>query len=64
MDKAIAGKDTEYDAAVAVNEAALEKSGHWGVPTFAFQGEAFFGQDRIDMCLWRMKKAGLKPRAA
>lgn len=64
MDKAIAGKDAEYDAAVAVNEAALEKSGHWGVPTFAFQGESFFGQDRIDMCLWRMKKAGLKPRAA
>ena len=50
--------------AIAANEAALEKAGHWGVPTLAFKGEAFFGQDRIDMCIWRMKKAGLQPRKA
>ncbi|MDF1719512.1 MAG: DsbA family protein [Minwuia sp.] len=64
MEQAIAGKTDDYEAAIAVNEAALEKSGHWGVPTFAFKGEAFFGQDRIDMCIWRMKQAGLKARAA
>ncbi len=64
MERAIAGKEAEYEDAITTNEAALEKSGHWGVPTLAFKGEAFFGQDRIDMCIWRMKQAGLKSRAA
>ncbi len=64
MEAAIAGRESEYGDAIAANEAALEKAGHWGVPTLAFKGEAFFGQDRIDMCIWRMKKAGLQPRKA
>jgi 2-hydroxychromene-2-carboxylate isomerase len=50
------------DAEVAANQAALEAAGHWGVPTLVFDGEPFFGQDRIDVALWRMKKAGLEPR--
>jgi 2-hydroxychromene-2-carboxylate isomerase len=33
------------------------------VPTLVFDGEPFFGQDRIDMCLWRMREKGLAPRA-
>ena len=27
-----------------------------------FNGEAFFGQDRVDQMIWRMKAAGLTPR--
>ncbi|HYI49474.1 MAG TPA: DsbA family protein [Allosphingosinicella sp.] len=50
------------DAEVAANQAALEAAGHWGVPTLVFQGEPFFGQDRIDVALWRMQAAGLAPR--
>jgi 2-hydroxychromene-2-carboxylate isomerase len=50
------------DAEVAANQAALEAAGHWGVPTLVFDNEPFFGQDRIDLALWRMKQAGLKPR--
>jgi 2-hydroxychromene-2-carboxylate isomerase len=50
------------DAEVAANQAALEAAGHWGVPTLVFQGEPFFGQDRIDVALWRMQQAGLKAR--
>lgn len=50
------------DAEVAANQAALEADGHWGVPTLVFQGEPFFGQDRIDVALWRMQAAGLKER--
>jgi 2-hydroxychromene-2-carboxylate isomerase len=50
------------DAEVAANQAALESAGHWGVPTLVFDGEPFFGQDRIDVALWRMKQAGLEPR--
>lgn len=51
------------DAEVAANQAALETAGHWGVPTLVFQGEPFFGQDRIDLALWRMDQAGLEKRA-
>ena len=50
------------DAELAANQAALEAAGHWGVPTLVFSGEPFFGQDRIDVALWRMKQAGLKER--
>ena len=50
------------DAEVAANQASLEAAGHWGVPTLVFQGEPFFGQDRIDVALWRMKEAGLASR--
>ena len=62
MEATIAGREDDYEAAIAANEAALAKAGHWGVPTLAFKGEPFFGQDRIDMCLWRMQQAGLKAR--
>ena len=50
------------DIEIAANQCALESAGHWGVPTLVFAGEPFFGQDRIDLALWRMKAAGLKAR--
>lgn len=60
---AIAVADAEaLDAELAANQEALEMVGHWGVPTLVFNGEPFFGQDRIDLAIWRMKQAGLKER--
>ncbi len=53
---------TALDAEIAANQAALESAGHWGVPTLVFAGESFFGQDRIDLAIWRMKQAGLEER--
>jgi 2-hydroxychromene-2-carboxylate isomerase len=50
------------DAEIADNQAALEAAGHWGVPTLVFDGEPFFGQDRIEMAKWRMEQKGLRPR--
>lgn len=44
------------------NEAAHAAAGHWGVPTCAFQGEPFFGQDRLDVLLWRLRQHGLEER--
>ena len=41
------------------NEAAQKAAGHWGVPLMVFNGEPFFGQDRIDMLVWRMSQHGL-----
>ena len=50
------------DAEIAANQAALETAGHWGVPTLVFDGEPFFGQDRIDLAVWRMQQRGLEKR--
>lgn len=50
------------DAEIAANQAALETAGHWGVPTLVFEGEPFFGQDRIEMVQWRMEQMGLVKR--
>jgi 2-hydroxychromene-2-carboxylate isomerase len=50
------------DTEIAANQVALEIAGHWGVPTLVFDGEPFFGQDRIDMAKWRMEQKGLLPR--
>ncbi|TAD79417.1 MAG: 2-hydroxychromene-2-carboxylate isomerase [Sphingomonadales bacterium] len=52
------------DAEIAANQTALEAAGHWGVPTFVFEGEPFFGQDRIEMARWRMEQKGLARRDA
>jgi len=51
------------DGAIEANQKALETAGHWGVPTMVFEGEPFFGQDRLDVLLWRMKQNGLQERA-
>ena len=59
MDRAIAARPDDYDAIAEENQKALEQAGHWGVPTMVFNGEPFFGQDRIDVLVWRMKQQGL-----
>ena len=51
------------DAEIAANEEGQKRAGHWGVPLFVFDEEPFFGQDRIEALLWRLKQAGLAPRA-
>jgi 2-hydroxychromene-2-carboxylate isomerase len=52
----------ELAAEIAQNEADQRTAGHWGVPLFVFQGEPFFGQDRLDHLIWRMRQAGLRER--
>jgi 2-hydroxychromene-2-carboxylate isomerase len=63
MDATLAREAARLDAVIAENQGALEKAGHWGVPTMAFRGEAFFGQDRIELLLWRLRQHGLTERA-
>jgi 2-hydroxychromene-2-carboxylate isomerase len=55
---------TPFDAAITANEADHAISGHWGVPTFVFDGEPFFGQDRIELLQWRLEQHGLRARPA
>jgi len=63
LDAKIAADPDKYEAIIMANQKAHADSGHWGVPTMAFQGEPFFGQDRLDVLLWRLKQNGLQPRA-
>jgi 2-hydroxychromene-2-carboxylate isomerase len=62
MDKAIEADPDRYEAVIAGNEKDHAASGHWGVPTFVFDKEPFFGQDRIDLLIWRMESKGLVRR--
>lgn len=62
MDAAIAADPDRYEKIIAGNEHDHDKSGHWGVPTFVFENEPFFGQDRIDLLVWRMESKGLTRR--
>jgi len=62
LDEQIEKDPQHYIDAIEHNHAALEAAGHWGVPTLVFEGEPFFGQDRLDVLLWRLEKAGVKER--
>jgi 2-hydroxychromene-2-carboxylate isomerase len=62
LDAEIAAEPARYDAIIQQNQQALETAGHWGVPTMVFAGEPFFGQDRIELLIWRMRQHGLVKR--
>ena len=57
LDRAIEGDPDHFVGAIEANQQALEAAGHWGVPTMVFNGEPFFGQDRIDLLVWRLQQA-------
>lgn len=62
LERAIESEPARYDAIIEENQKALEAAGHWGVPTMVFRGEPFFGQDRIDLLVWRLRQHGLESR--
>ena len=62
LDAAIEADESHYESAIQQNQDALEQAGHWGVPCMVFEGEPFFGQDRLDDLLWRLQQQGLEPR--
>lgn len=67
--KAVAAAGLDYEALLAEakadpdsikqdcadNQEAMFAAGHWGVPMFVVDGEPFYGQDRFDQLLWRLK---------
>lgn len=59
MEKAIQDSDS-YEQEIEENQQALADAGHWGVPTYVYRGEPFFGQDRIDSLRFQLEKDGLK----
>lgn len=64
MERSIAGDSDALDKIIESNQASQLESGHWGVPLFVFDGEPFFGQDRIDLLTWRMTQRGLPDNCA
>jgi len=62
LDEQIEKSPQHFIDAIEENQGALESAGHWGVPTMVFEGEPFFGQDRLDLLLWRLENAGLQER--
>ena len=57
--------DRRLRARVDANTTALSDLGHWGVPVLAFEGELFWGQDRIEDLEIALSDAGLEhPPAA
>jgi 2-hydroxychromene-2-carboxylate isomerase len=64
MDAMVAREAARLDGVIGENQNDLEKAGHWGVPTMVFRGEPFFGQDRIELLVWRLRQHGLAERGA
>jgi 2-hydroxychromene-2-carboxylate isomerase len=62
LDARAVDESDRLDKVIADNEADHSAAGHWGVPTCVFEGEPFFGQDRLDVLLWRLRKNGLEER--
>lgn len=62
MDAVIAVEADRLDAAIKENEGNQRLGGHYGVPLMVYEGEPFFGQDRFDQLLWRMRQHGMARR--
>lgn len=62
MDAAQQAEAERLDAAIKANEADQRLGGHYGVPLMVYDGEPFFGQDRVDQLIWRMQQKGAEKR--
>ncbi len=38
------------------NAQAMISAGHWGVPLMVYRDEPFYGQDRFEQMIWRMRR--------
>lgn len=63
LERTVEQEGERLEAAIQESHARLEAVGHWGVPTFVHGDEAFFGQDRLETLLWRLRQNGLTARA-
>ena len=61
LDHHVVGHDDVKQALIAATHAAAAR-GAFGAPTIFIDGEMFFGQDRLEILLWRMKQYGLVNR--
>ena len=57
LERTVETEESDLDAELVSNEEALAAAGHWGVPTLVFDGEPFFGQDRLNLLAWRLRQS-------
>lgn len=62
LSSAAEAQAADIAAEIEANQDAHRAAGHWGVPTMVFEDEPFFGQDRFEVLVWRLKQRGLAPR--
>jgi 2-hydroxychromene-2-carboxylate isomerase len=62
LERAVIAEVGNLDQWIERNHRDQAAAGHWGVPLMVFDGEAFFGQDRFELLLWRLKQNGLSSR--
>jgi len=62
MDAVQVAEAERLDAAIRQNEIDHRAGGHYGVPLMVYDGEPFFGQDRYDQLVWRMRQKGMTAR--
>lgn len=55
MDAQQSADHDRLEAAIDANQTEQAKH-HWGVPMMVWRGEAFFGQDRLDLLEWRLEQ--------
>ena len=53
----VSARPDYFEQQLQVNADALTAAGHWGVPTMVYGDDTFFGQDRIEVLAWCVKKA-------
>ena len=63
LEAAIASDAGRLEADIQASHARMDAVAHWGVPLMVFQDEPFFGQDRIEVLMWRLGQHGLIRRA-
>jgi 2-hydroxychromene-2-carboxylate isomerase len=62
LDATVDAEALRLHEVIEQSQAAQRQAGHYGVPMIAFDGEPFFGQDRLDQFKWRLGQHGLQAR--
>ena len=57
MDATVVFDEERLESVIQQNQVDHDRAGHWGVPTCVFAGEPFFGQDRLEVLMWRLGQA-------
>ncbi len=55
-------KPDELEAIITDNQSAFDAADHWGAPCMVYGSETFYGQDRMEILLWRTQQKGLQAR--
>jgi 2-hydroxychromene-2-carboxylate isomerase len=59
LENELTQRSNELESKLEENDRLLRAAGHWGVPTMVVEREPFFGQDRFDLVVWRLKQIGV-----